>query len=400
MNRTEDYSADWALDPGVIFLNHGSFGARTWVVIARQQELREELDRQPMTFLARTYQDRLDATRDVLARFVGAAPEDLVFVRNATTAVNSVLRSLSFEPGDEVLITSHGYRACNKAVEYALDQAGGKVVTADVPFPIECPEQAVEAILACTTGRTKLALVDHVTSPTALVMPIEWIVGELEKRGIDTLVDGAHAPGMVPLDIDRIGAAYYTGNLHKWPSLPVGAAFLWVRPDRQEAIHPAVISHGYRNARAGRSALQEEFDWQGTDDPTSWLCLEASLAYFDEAIGGIAAAATRNHELAVAARRLVCEALETAPPCPDEMLGSMATIPLSVGSGWDTPEAVSSAVAVHPLQQRLSDEYQIEIPVVPWPSSSCLNVRLSAHLYNEISHYEVLAGALKRLLQH
>ncbi len=398
MNRTEDYSADWALDPGVMFLNHGSFGARTKAVIARQRELREEMDRQPMTFLARTYQDRLDATRDVLARFVGAASRDLVFVRNATTAVNGVLRSLPFKPGDEVIITTHGYRACNKAVEYALDQAGGKVVTADVPFPIDRPEQAVEAILARVTARTRLALVDHITSPTALILPVERIVAELDARGVDTLIDGAHAPGMVPLDIDRIGAAYYTGNLHKWPSLPVGAAFLWVRPDRQEWIHPAVVSHGYRNARAGRSALQEEFDWQGTDDPTSWLCLETSLAYFDDVIGGIDAAAKRNHELAVKARLLVREVLETAPPCPDEMLGSMATVPLRGGRNWAAPEAVSSAVAVHPLQRRLNDEFRIEIPVVPWPSPSSLNIRLSVHLYNAVEQYEILADALRQIL--
>ena len=352
-----DWAPDWALDPSVIFLNHGSFGARTNVVLARQQTLREEMDRQPMTFLARTYQERLDAARAVLAKFVGGARENLVFVRNATTAVNSVLRSLPFANGDEAIITSHGYRACNKSVEYAVEPRGGKVIVAEIPFPIERPEQAVEAILQCVTPRTKLALIDHVTSPTALVLPIERIVAELDARGVDTLIDGAHAPGMVPLDVEKIGAAYYTGNLHKWPCCPVGAAFLWVRPDRQEAIHPAVISHGYRNARPGRSPLQEEFDWQGTDDPTSWMCLEASLAYFNEAIGGMGAAAQRNHALAVEARRLLCDALEIAPPCPEEMLGSMATIPLTGGPNWPAPEAVSSAVAVHPLQQRLNEEY-------------------------------------------
>ena len=399
MKPPRDYASDWALDPNVVFLNHGSFGARTKIVLARQQKLRTEMERQPLTFLARTYQERLDAARAVLAGFVGAAEEDLVFVRNATTAVNSVLRSLPFGPGDEVIVTSHGYRACNKSVEYAVEPRGGKVVVAEIPFPIERPEQAVDAIFDCVSERTKLALVDHVTSPTALVLPLERIVAGLNERGVDTLVDGAHAPGMIPLEIEKLGAAYYTGNLHKWPCCPVGAAFLWVRPNRQEGIHPAVISHGYRNARPGRPPLQEEFDWQGTDDPSSWMCLETSLSYFDEAIGGMAAAAERNHTMAVEARRFLCDALEIVPPCPEEMLGSMATIPLSGGPKWEAAEAVSSAVAVHPLQRRLNDEYGIEIPISRWPDDSSLTIRLSAHLYNKTEQFELLADVLARWLR-
>src|SRR5262245_23236209 len=238
----------WTLDPEIAYLNHGSFGATPREVLAEQQRLRERMEREPVLFLARELQTRIDEARAALAPFLGARNEDLVFIPNATTAVNAVLRSLAFQPGDEILVTNHGYNACRNAVEYVAQRSGARAVVAHVPFPLRSPDEVVETVLAAVTPRTKLALVDHVTSPTGILFPVEQLIVELRERGVPVLVDGAHAPGMVPLDLNALGADYYTGNLHKWVCAPKGAAFLWVRPERQQPIRPVVISHG-ANAR-------------------------------------------------------------------------------------------------------------------------------------------------------
>jgi isopenicillin-N epimerase len=187
----------------------------------------------------------LQPARIALASFLGVDAADLVFVPSATAGVNAVLRSLEFAPGDELLATSHTYAACRKTLDYVAARAGARVVTAALPFPVRDDEEIVAAVLACVSPRTRLALVDHVTSPTALILPIARLVNELRARGIETLVDGAHAPGMVPLALAELSAAYYTGNAHKWLCAPKGAAFLHVRRDRQADLHPTVISPGY-----------------------------------------------------------------------------------------------------------------------------------------------------------
>ena len=210
----------WRLDPEVLYLNHGSFGACPAAVLRAQSRLRAQMEREPVDFLDGVLAGKLDAARATLARFLGADPADLVLVPNATTAVNAVLRSFALEPGDELLLTTQTYGACRKAADFVAQRAGARLITARVPFPLMSEEEVVAAVLAAVSPRTRLALLDHVTSPTALVLPIERLVGELAARGIDTLVDGAHAPGMVPLDLRRIGAAYYTGNAHKWLCAP------------------------------------------------------------------------------------------------------------------------------------------------------------------------------------
>ena len=267
----------WLLEDGLAFLNHGSFGACPRVVMDEQSRLRAEMERNPVRFLWREIGDRLDAARVELARFIGTDAEELAFVANATTAVNSVLRSFELQPGDEILVTDHGYNACNNVAAECARRSGAKVITARIPLPIAGPEQAVNAIVAAVTPRTRLVLVDHVTSPTALVLPVAEIVRELEPRGIAVFVDGAHAPGMLPLDLRALRPSFYTGNLHKWVCAPRGAGFLFVRRDRQAGVHPAVISHGYNTPREGRSLFHDEFDWQGTLDVTAWLTVPAAI---------------------------------------------------------------------------------------------------------------------------
>jgi isopenicillin-N epimerase len=385
----------WSLDPAMTFLNHGSFGACPRVIVARQAELRAEMEREPVAFLWRDLEGPLDAARAGVARLIGASAETVAFVPNATSAVNAVLRSLEFAPGDELLTTDHAYNACRNVLVEVARRSGARVVVAAVPFPITDPGEAITAIVAQISSRTRLALLDHVTSPTAIILPIRELVHALSARGVETLVDGAHAPGMVPLDVPALGAAYYTGNLHKWICAPRGTGFLYVRADRQEAIQPAVISHGYNTRRPGRSAFHDRFDWQGTGDVTAWLCAGEAIRWCAALFpGGLEELMRRNHALAVAARRLLCERLQLAAPCPETMLGSMATLPLP--AHFQTGDGTSSAVIERydPDQTRLFREARIEVPFIRWGAPARRWFRISAQAYNSLEDYERLADAL------
>src|SRR6185295_19572537 len=218
-------------------------------------------------------------------------------------------------------------------MDYVAAHGGARVVVAPLPFPLASPDEVVDAVLARVTPLTRLALLDHVTSPTGLVLPIERLIAELSRRNVEVLVDGAHAPGMLPLDLNTLGATYYSGNCHKWLCAPKGSAFLWTRHDRQPDVRPLTISHGATAVRPGRSRFRLEFDWTGTSDPTAWLTVPKAIEYLGSLMaGGWPALMARNHSLALDARRLLCAAAGTAPPCPDEMVGSLAAILLTDGT--------------------------------------------------------------------
>jgi isopenicillin-N epimerase len=257
------------------------------------------MEKEPVLFLVRELEPLMDAVRTDLGRLIGATLDDLAYVTNATSGVNAVIRSLEFSRGDELLVTTQEYNACRNVLDYVASRTGARVKPIDIPFPIRSSDEVIEIVMRSVTSATRLLLIDHITSQTALIMPVQHIVRELNSRGIDTLIDGAHAAGQIPLDIRAIGCAYYTGNLHKWVCAPIGAAYLYVRSDRREGIHPIVISHGLNSTRTDRSRFHLEFDWPGTFDPTAFLAAGEALRFIPTLVpGGWPEVMRRNHELA------------------------------------------------------------------------------------------------------
>ena len=393
----------WQLRPDIVFLNHGSYGACPTEVLEVQREWRDRLESEPIRFLTHGLDDLLAVARREVGAFLHADPEGIAFVPNATAGVNTVLRSLHFEPGDELLTNDHEYNATINAMRFVAEPAGARVVVAPIPYPIAGPDDVVEALLAAITPRTRLMVISHVTSPTALIFPVERLVREFLARGIETLVDAAHAPGMLPLDVDALGAAYWTGNGHKWPCAPKGAGILWIREDRRGEIRPLSISHGANEPAGGRSPFRAEFDWTGTADPTAYLTLPAAIRWMaDQVPGGWPEVMATNHALAVAGRDVLCAALRVDAPSPDSMIGSMATVPLP-GVATD-----GAAAALADVLYRVN---RIEVPIGGWPVRAARVVpgdatpprhallRLSAQSYNEIADYERLGASLARRLK-
>jgi len=381
-----DYASLWGLDPSVLYLNHGSFGACPRAVLAEQTRLRQEMEREPADFLTISLPARLQIARETLGNFLAADPRDLVFVPNATAGINAVLRSLDFEPGDELLVTNHTYAACRKTIDFVATKSGAQVVVAHLPFPVRSDEEVIAAIITCVSPQTRLALLDHVTSPTALILPLDRLVDELRQRDVETLVDGAHAPGMVDIQLSRLGAAYYTGNAHKWLCAPKGAAFLHVRRDHQAALHANVISHGYPNG------FQAEFDWTGTFDPTAWLCVAESLRYLGELVpGGWPQLMSRNRDLVLRARALLLDSLRLDSPCPDSMIGSMASVPLPPGTSGSPAASLDCEGLQHWFRDR-----GVETWLYPYPVPV---LRLSAQLYNSYAQFERLNALLLEALR-
>jgi isopenicillin-N epimerase len=301
--------------------------------------------------------------------------------------VNAVLRSIEplLGPGDEILQTDHGYNACRNAAEVVALRTGASVVTAPVPFPVGGPDEVAEALLSKVSDRTRLAVIDHVTSPTAVVLPVERIVEELEPR-VPVLVDGAHAPGMLPLGVDALGASFYTGNCHKWLCAARGAGFLWVGEDWRDRMVPPVVSHGWNTVPEGSTRFRELFDWTGTDDPSAWLSVPVAIGFVGnlhpDGWPGVMAA---NHGLVLAGRDELARRLAIDPPVPDPMLGSMASLPLPGPAG-------AGGGGLDPLTARLRHEHRIEVPVFRWGDRRLL--RISAQRYNRVEDYERLGEVL------
>jgi isopenicillin-N epimerase len=334
------------------------------------------MERDPVAFLSRRLPDLLTDARDRVAAFLGADPGGLAFVPNATAAVNTVLASRDVRPGDRLVTTDHAYGAVRNAMRSVCDRSGASMVEVHVPLEAAGPE-VVALIDQELDERTRLVVIDHVTSPTALVLPVDGVVAACRDRGVACLVDAAHAPGMLPVDVGAMGADYWTGNLHKWVCAPKGSAVLWVAPEHRDRLHPLAVSHGY-----GQGFITE-FDWTGTADPTPYLAAPAAI----DLLGGLGWPRLwrHNHALALFGRDAVAGELGTGVPVTEDRFGSMSLVELP-------PATVTSQAEGLALQERLFDEYRIEVPVTTWDGRAFL--RLSAHAYNAPEEYERLAAAV------
>ena len=388
----------WLLAPDIAFLNHGSFGACPRPVLAEQQTWRERMERQPVQFFARDLLGLLDDARAPLAEFLGCRGGDLAWVPNATAGVNAVLQSLTLAPGDELLTIDHEYNACRNTLEYVAARSNAHVRIAELSVPITAPEEVVETLQRAITPKTRLLLIDHVTSQTGLVLPIQEIAQVMQDRGVRVLVDGAHAPGMLDLNISVLPVDYYTGNCHKWLCAPKGAGFLWVHPKHQQEVRPAIISHGANAPTNTRSRFRNEFDWTGTADPTAMLCVPGALRFMESLLpGGWPALREHNRDLALRARKYLIDALGGIALAPAEMIGSLVSHPLPPAA---RAAPLESMLYADPLQEQLLGRHGIEVPIVPWPAPPARLVRISAQIYNHIGEYERLADVLPDALRN
>lgn len=377
----------WPLEPDGIYLNHGTVGVTPLRVMQARQAILHEIERHPARFMLRelwvlgeqpSAPTRLRAAADTVGRFLGARGDGLVFVDNATTGVNAVLRALKLQPGDELLIHDQAYGGVLRAAAFVARERGAKLVSAGLPFPATDPGAFVEAVARAITPRTRVAILDHVCSDTALVLPLADMAAACRARGVPVLVDGAHAPGAIDLNIESLGVDWYAGNLHKWAFAPRGCGVLWAAPERRAGLHPTVISWG-----VDHDWLQE-FDWPGTRDPSSFLAAPSGIEFMTGFLG-LAAMREYNHALAWRSALALAERWRAPWRTPRAMVGCMVTVPLPERLGHDDAQAKR-------LRAWLFAERRIEVKVIA--RSSRLWVRVCAQVYNDDSDVEQLARAI------
>ena len=383
---------EWLLDPTLTYLNHGTVGATPRAVLAAQRALMDECERQPSRFmlreltstavgLPRADRPRLRVAADAVAAFVGAEGRDLVFVENTTSGVNAVLRSFPWQPGDELLIADHAYGAVALAARYATRERGATVTTVALTPPFSAASLA-DAFEAAITPRTRLAVVDHISAESALVLPLADIAARLKARGVLVLADGAHAPAGIPLDVPSLGVDWYVANLHKWAFVPRSSGFLWTTPALQPHVHPPVISW------ALDKGYTDEFDQVGTRDPSTHLSAPAALAFIEH-LGGVDAVLAHNHDLAWRGAHYLASQWGVSFETPEALIGSMATVPLPASFGSTRDDAAA-------LRDALLFEDGIEVAVAA--AYGRLQTRVAAQVYVDMTDYERLAAALKARL--
>jgi len=378
----------WLLDPDIIYLNHGTVGATPRAVLAAQTAIRDEIERQPSRFLLRELagvgvgvprrdSSRLRAAAAVVAGFVGARVEDLVLLDNATTGVNAVLQSLSLAEGDELLLTDHAYGSVARTAAFVAARRGARVRTVTLPFPVRRPADLVEAVAGGIGPRTRIAVIDHITSLTALVFPVAEIASRCRARGVPVLVDGAHGPGAVALDVASLGVDWYAGNLHKWAFAPRPSGFLWAAPGRQANLHAPIVSWGFGEG------FPLEFDWASTRDPSALLASPAGIAFLREL--GEDAVRSHNHGLAREGATLLTREWGTRLEAPPEMFAAMITLPLPDRAGASESDAER-------LRDALLYEDGIEVQLHAWGGR--IHARISAQVYNDLRDIDRLSRAV------
>jgi isopenicillin-N epimerase len=382
----------WTIDSDTTYLNHGTVGVVPRRVLAAQQAIRDEMERQPARFMLRQVSHLVGAPTDeptlvrraagAVASFLGADGDDLVFVDNATSGANAVLRSIPFQAGDEILLTDHNYGATARVAAFVARERGAVVRTVAVPYPHFDRQRLVEAVEGAIGPRTRVAVLDHITSESALVFPLADLARRCRERGVAVLADGAHAPGTLPIDLPTFGVDWYVGNLHKWAYAPRSCGILWARPDRQAGLHPPVVSWGLDQG------FLAEFDWVGTRDPSPWLAAPVGLGLLQEL--DFDAVRQYNHDLAWRACQELTDRWGGVVERDEESVGSMVTVPLPKTLGC-TPELASR------LRDSLLDDDHIEIQV--HARDGQMWVRVSAQVYNDWSDIERLSGAIERRLR-
>lgn len=372
------------LNPDVVFLNHGSFGACPRPVFETYQAWQRELEYQPVEFLglSRRFPELVGEARTHLAKFLNTDMHNLAFVPNATTAINTIMRSLDLQAGDEILGTNHEYGAVDFTWEFICEKSGAKYIRHAVDLPLTTPEAFVESFWSSVTPKTKIIAISHITSPTALIFPVEEICRRAREAGIITIIDGAHVPSQLPLDLGAIGADFYTGNLHKWLCAPKGSAFLYVHPKHQELIHPLVISWGYApDAETHRFSARHE--WQGTQDISAYLSVPSAIDFQREHDWD--SVRESCHALAVETRNRLTEVTGLPHIAPDAFFSQMFAVPMPEGCD------------VYALKARLYDEFCVELPAIIWEGKPF--IRVSIQGYNTRDDADALIDALTTLLK-
>ena len=375
---------EFLLDPDVVFLNHGSFGACPRPVFDEYQRWQRELERQPVEFLSRRQKALLADTRAALASYLGAEADDVVYVPNVTTALNIVAQALPLEPGDEILTTDHEYGALERTWTFVCEHRGARLAIRKLPVPITHEDEVVEAVWSGLTPRTKVLFLSHITSPTALTLPIEPLIARARAAGIWTVIDGAHAPGQLDIDLQALGVDFYGGNCHKWLSSAKGAGFLYARKELQSLIEPLVVSWGWRPRDPWSTPFVDAIQRQATHDIAPYLSVPAAIAYQQER--DWPSVRRECHELARLARQSMAELTGVEPLVGDDpaWFAQMASMPLPPGTNAEQ------------LKRRLYDEYRVEIPAMAWGDVPCL--RVSVQGYNTRQDIERLIAAVRALL--
>ncbi len=372
------------LDPSVTFLNHGSFGATPRPVLREYQRWQRELERQPVEFLGRRFTDLMMAARKSLANYLGTDANNLVYTTNVTESLNIVAHSLNLGPGDEVLSTDHEYGALDRTWRFLAKERGFVYINQPIPVPMTTKETFVAALWRGVTPHTRVIFLSHITSPTALIFPVGEVVKKARQAGIRTIVDGAHAPGQIPLDLDALGADFYGGNLHKWLCAPKGAGFLYARPEAQDQLKPFVVSWGYEAEFPSSSRFVDHFEWTGTRDIASFLSVPTAIEFQSE--HNWDTIRQLCHELACETQQRICEMYSLSPLSDDSRFMQFCSIPL--------PENTDLSA----MKMRLYNDYRIEIPLILWNGRKL--ARLSIQGYNTSGDIKKLINALKEIPGH
>ena len=371
------------LDPEIIYLNHGSFGATPRPVFEAYQRWQRELERQPVEFLGRRFNGLMEGARAALGTYLGTGAANVVYAQNVTIALNIAARSLDLGPGDEVLATDHEYGALDRTWRFLARERGFAYINQPIPIPLHSAEQFVDALWQGVTPRTRIIFLSHITSPTAIRFPVEEVIRRARSAGILTVVDGAHAPGQIPLALDALGADFYGANLHKWLCAPKGAGFLYARPEMQKMLKPLVVSWGYESDTPSGSTFIDHHEWWGTRDPSAFLAVPDAIDF------------QREHDweqVREACHRLAADAL-------DRITDLTGLPPLSMGDEWfgqmvsaQLPDSVDIAA----LKITLYEEYRIEVPLIEWNGRKL--IRVSIQGYNTVEDVDRLITSLKMLL--